>query len=351
MMMIRKFFKNLSFTRSDIGLIALVALYVLIGYIIAFRYEALGFYNPVMYVRTGIDFTKVLLMGYLVFWGLWTFYVMIFVRPAKLKDYLWQDLQRNALNLQRYKQAIPVFLAFIVMLSTFTSLKTMIPYVHHFSWDIPLADLDALLHGGKDPWRWLHPVLGYPYITQAINVVYNFWLLALYLVLYAQLLRLKDPQTRMQFFYTMVLCWAINGSFLAMIFSSGGPCFFDEITGLDRFQPLMDYLQSVGSEDHQIWALINQDNLWQEYSEKAHGIGAGISAMPSIHVATALIFMLVGLRSNRFWKIASILFFMTIMLGSVHLGWHYAIDGYVAILTTLPLWFFSGWLIKKLSRI
>jgi len=341
--------KALTFQRTDYGLFALIALYVLIGYGIAAAFDALSFYSPFRYVSTAIMFTKVLLLGYIVFWGLWVFYVMMFVRPQNLKAYLWDDLQRNALNKQRYIQALPIFIGFIFILSTFTSLKTMIPFVNPFEWDMRFAAWDAALHGGVDPWRLLQPVLGYPLITQLVNYVYNFWLLVLYLMLYWQLLSLKDAATRMQFFYTILLCFAINGSFLAMLLSSAGPCYFEFVTGLDRFAPLMNYLHSIGGEEYKIWALVNQDYLWEEYSSKAHGIGAGVSAMPSVHVSTALIFMMVGLRSNQFWRMGSIVFFAFILVGSVHLGWHYAIDGYVAILTTLPMWFFSGWLVKKLS--
>lgn len=31
------------------------------------------------------------------------------------------------------------------------------------------------------------------------------------------------------------------------------------------------------------------------------------------------------------------------MIGSVHLGWHYAIDGYVSILAVIVIWKAVGW--------
>ncbi|MCV5838215.1 phosphatase PAP2 family protein, partial [Escherichia coli] len=40
-------------------------------------------------------------------------------------------------------------------------------------------------------------------------------------------------------------------------------------------------------------------------------------------------------------------FAILIQIGSVHLGWHYAIDGYVGTLLTVLLWKIVGWFIKR----
>lgn len=34
-----------------------------------------------------------------------------------------------------------------------------------------------------------------------------------------------------------------------------------------------------------------------------------------------------------------------VRIASVHLGWHYALDGAVALLLVLPIWKISGWLV------
>lgn len=358
--MLKTFFKDFKITPAEAGLAALVGLYVIAGYIVAIIFHATDFYNPVMYVDTSAQFTWVFFCSYVIFWGLWALYSMVFIRPPKLRVYLWADLQKNALNKERLMRALPVFVTCIFLLSTFTSLKTMIPYVNGFKWDTVFSAWDANIHGGIDPWRLLQPIIGHPYVTMAINLVYNMWLAVLYVVLFVQLLSLKDPHTRMQFFYTLTLCWALIGSLLAMLFSSGGPCYYAAITGLDHYKPLMDYLYSIGSNgeswallsgpNNTLWALTSQEYLWNEYITKAHnGIGAGISAMPSVHVSTAFLFMLVGWRSNKFWKIVSAAFFAFIMIGSVHLAWHYAIDGYVAIILTWILWRLSGCFLRKIE--
>ncbi|MBA2459086.1 MAG: hypothetical protein H0V43_09070 [Gemmatimonadales bacterium] len=41
------------------------------------------------------------------------------------------------------------------------------------------------------------------------------------------------------------------------------------------------------------------------------------------------------------------LYVVLILLGSVHLNGHYAIDGYVSILGALAVWPLSAWLVRR----
>ncbi|MGD9665727.1 MAG: phosphatase PAP2 family protein, partial [Novosphingobium sp.] len=75
--------------------------------------------------------------------------------------------------------------------------------------------------------------------------------------------------------------------------------------------------------------------------------GRGISAMPSMHVSIAVLFALVTYRISRPLCIAASVFAALIMLGSVHLAYHYAVDGYVAIIATLAIWVLAGWIERK----
>ena len=40
-------------------------------------------------------------------------------------------------------------------------------------------------------------------------------------------------------------------------------------------------------------------------------------------------------------------FAVVIQVGSVHLGWHYAVDGYIGARLTLAVWLGVGWVMKK----
>ena len=108
----------------------------------------------------------------------------------------------------------------------------------------------------------------------------------------------------------------------------------------------MFYLYSV-SEYLPVWALQTQEMLWQSYLTNQSGIGSGISAMPSVHVAVAFLFLLMSRGYTKWARRFFVVFFIFILLGSVHLGWHYAVDGYLAMIVTGVIWFLSGRLIKN----
>ena len=99
---------------------------------------------------------------------------------------------------------------------------------------------------------------------------------------------------------------------------------------------------------YKIFAVDTQNLVWNAASKNQSMIGGGISAMPSIHVSTALLFWLLAREIKNKHEKLFVIFFVLIMLGSVYLGWHYAVDGYLAIITTYALWQISGWMVRNL---
>src|SRR5262245_29974527 len=100
----------------------------------------------------------------------------------------------------------------------------------------------------------------------------------------------------------------------------------------------MTYLQSVNTIVP-VWALNVQDMLWQGYVGEA--AFKGISAMPSMHNATTLLFATAAFKVNRVagWLLS--VHAALIFLGSIHLGWHYAVDSYLAWPLMLLVWCLS----------
>jgi hypothetical protein len=153
----------------------------------------------------------------------------------------------------------------------------------------------------------------------------------------------------MQFINSFILCWGVNGVLLATLFSSAGPCYFERLyPNNPYYKDLMDYL-IMSNQTQNIWALKAQDFLWQRYLQTDLGVGSGISAMPSMHVSITFLITLTHYRINPKLAHLILLYTIVILIGSVHLGWHYAVDGYVSLILTYLIWYTVG-LVTNRSR-
>lgn len=89
-----------------------------------------------------------------------------------------------------------------------------------------------------------------------------------------------------------------------------------------------------------LWFLKTQQMLWDGYTGKIAALG--ISAMPSMHNASAVLFALAFWPVSRTVGLLFAAYAVVILIGSVHLGWHYAVDGYAAVAITLAAWWIAG---------
>lgn len=269
-------------------------------------------------------------------------YVALVLRPERPLRHLAQDWGRRFLTPQRLIAALPVVLVLPLFMSAFTSMKSMIPWLSPFSWDPAFSSWDRTLHGGVDPWRLLQPFLGTPAGTAFMNLVYHKWFLVVNAVLLWQAFATGAPRLRQQFLIAFVLTWVLLGTGMALLLPAAGPCYFGRVTTLaNPYEPLMTYLEGV----HLVgWnpAFALQERLWDFYSSGSLALGGGISAMPSMHVALSILFVLLGFRASRLAGSLFLIFAALILLGSVHLGWHYAIDGYAVIPLVWLIWRVSG---------
>jgi PAP2 superfamily len=234
--------------------------------------------------------------------------------------------------------------ATLLFVFAFTVAKAKITAVAPFQWDATFDLWDRTLHFGYRPWELLAPLLNYGPVSFALNFNYNMWFLVMNLFWVHYAFYAKPSVARTQFFLCFMLCWMLGGSVVAIIFSSAGPCYY-ALIGLDpaAYAAPLQHLKTV-NETFPIWALGTQDWLWQFKLQDS--VFGGIAAMPSLHNATALLFVLASWKATPLIRNLTILHCALVFLGSIHLVWHYAVDAYMGWAITLVIWF----AVKPLAR-
>ena len=265
-------------------------------------------------------------------------------KPPSLLGAIGGELRELVTKPARIINALPVFAAMVFFNKAMVELKPAIPAINPFSWDLAFMELDRVLHFGTDPWVLLQPIMGFDHVTYWVNVAYNFWFVALFGAWFWFGFRSQASELRTRFFLAYMLIWWVGGGLLAVVFSSAGPVYYGLI-GLapDPFTPLFAYLHDVDTR-LPLWVLKTQQLLWDGYTGKTAALG--ISAFPSMHNASAILFALATWKCSRVIGILFAVYAAVILLGSVHLGWHYAVDGYAGIALGIAGW----WLAAPIAR-
>jgi PAP2 superfamily len=265
------------------------------------------------------------------------YHIARYVKPESPGRELMRDMKRYLSDRQRLANGAPIMLVMAVMAFIFSEIQGSTLALNPNTWDVEFAQLDKWLHFGKQPWEWLHPILGYAPITFLINLNYNMWFFTMIMLLIWFGFAREGSEDRTRFVLSYIGIWIIGGNILAIIFSSAGPCYYSRL-GLspDPYHDLMAYLRHV-NETIPVWAVTLQDTLWQNHMTGAD-VGE-VSAMPSLHNASAMLFAFMGYRVSKLWGRVLAAHAALIYVGSIHLGWHYAIDAYLGWAVTLVVWF------------
>jgi len=269
----------------------------------------------------------------------WKLIHMIFVeKPTSPSRALVQWIAGFVTKDARVSGFFHMFAAVSFFVIGFAVLKGAVGVINPFEWDRMFLDWDRVLHFGYLPHELLWPLINNHFAMLVINSLYNVW----FFVLMACFLTagINSRPVHMQYLVSFMLTWLIGGFFLATIFSSAGPAFYERAGFGEDYLPLMSALKQAGGQTA-LWALSTQDVLWEGFVGERRG-SAGISAFPSMHVATATLMALYARRVNRILGWVAWGFLAAIMLGSVVLAWHYAVDGYASIALAAVVWKIAG---------
>ena len=252
----------------------------------------------------------------------------------------WPDYRRH-LSLERLTGLFLVWALLALVLTQFGAFKPAIPEFQPFVWDERFMRLDRLLHFGRDPWALLQPVVGYPVVTYAIDSLYYLWF-PISTLFFAWMGWRPCDEVRSRFFLTYFLLWILLGTAMATAFSSAGPVYYADVVGDPAlFGELTSYLSSV-AERYPLVAPSVQEMLWAGYTGQSTVPVEVIAAMPSIHVAVPILFSIAAWKIHRWLGIMFALYAVVTLIGSIHLAWHYAVDGYVVMVLVPALWWLSG---------
>jgi len=305
-----------------------------------------------------VGFVAFAAMAVFAVFAIWYLYHARIRKVPNFQAVAWHRIRSDFLSRDRLLLALPVLALWPVTASAFSFIKSAIPMIQPFYLDEALQRWDRLIHFGVDPWRILQPIVGYTWITYAINFGYTTWFFVMQAMLVLQAAATGDRKRRMQFLLSMALAWSLIGNLAAVLMSSAGPCYYALVSdGPNPFAPLMAYLEgaaanlSVGAFGYELGlpftALMLQDLLWQSYATSDTSIAMGISAAPSMHIASSWIIARLLWSKGGKAAVGGSLFLLMIFIGSIHLGWHYAIDGYLAVAGAWLLWRLTGWLLDR----
>lgn len=205
-------------------------------------------------------------------------------------------------------------------LVAFMWIKPLLNVLVPFWADPLLANLDAALFFGHEPWtllQWLNfPAAGFIY--------HPLWFLSVMLGLLLAIAAPASPDRSAVLLGYFVL-WTLVAPLIHSALPAAGPIFYEAMGYGPRFADMPLNPETAGVADY----------LWQFYASGSYGAGNGISAMPSMHVTTSAWVVIAVWTGARRWVPLALLAFLTIFGMSIALGWHYALDGVVGTAAAL----------------
>lgn len=246
---------------------------------------------------------------------------------------------------------LAAFAAFYVTLCVVCNLKSIILFMTPQPMDEFWIWLEQKIHFGFLPNVYFANLLSdADYVYRFFDYLYLSWFLVCLTYLSFVILGNPAHPLRERFMFSYLFLWFVAGNIVAAFSASVGPIFlkdfYDPATSTPAFLAVSDaagrFVTQTG--DLGLFAAVFK-NLILDFIRNQQMVDLnGPSAMPSLHVGIAALLAIHSYHVYRplFYVMATYLFL--ILAGSVILQWHYAVDGYVAILLALLIWKLSAYL-------
>ncbi len=290
----------------------------------------------------------VITAGLAALWVVVTGLGVLFERPRRLREMLAEVKRRiwSTTTIEHIAGILILVAGVNAMFDVFAAFKPAIPRFNEYTWDPLLADVDEALHLGTAPWALMAALPGWETLVGLLDRAYIRWYDVMTMTLLG-VVAFARPRPRLQFFMGFVTLWILGGTVGGTSMASGGPVYYERFTGdAARFAELFSGLDATAP-----LARALQENLWTAYVTPGGTFPfEGISAMPSLHVAVAAYLAAWAWRWGWLPGSLGTLWALIILIGSVALGWHYAIDGYAGVLIALAIYWASVRIIGHARR-
>jgi membrane-associated phospholipid phosphatase len=185
-----------------------------------------------------------------------------------------------------------------------------------------------------------------------LDRAYAIWLPLMFLFPAVAVMAVEDVRIRTRLLGCWLVSWVVIGSIGAWAFGSAGPCYYNALVGphpgFAALHQQLAHLAAQAQAQSQVIAAIDfQSMLLNEHKGAQFVSAGGISAMPSMHVAMATLFAIGGFRVSRPFGWVMTIYAVMIWIASIHLGWHYAIDGIAGASMMAGLWLLSGKIVGR----
>lgn len=207
-------------------------------------------------------------------------------------------------------------------------LKVAVPLLRpDVLFDQDLFRLETALHLGVNPGRLLQGLFPYPALWRVLDAYYGAFI---YTVIggvgwFAATVSTRD---RARFAAGFTLLW-VAGSWFYLAVPSLGPCYVLK----DDYTEVREAMPSQSATMNLLFAHYGRVRGFYKHPEGTDlSPYLGVAAMPSLHVAAQAFLMLFARKRSRvlfvlFSALTAVTFFTAVVS-----GWHYAIDGYAALL-------------------
>lgn len=306
--------------------------YITLSIILSWYFDFIIYYNIVFHFKYDLPLLGLITLSLLLVMLCTTLKKSLTREDASLFGPSWRaHMCQYYFTVQRAYDLIRILILLKLVLTIYCNIKQAIPSINPFTYDDILLRSDILFHFGVNPMELCIAALGSPAVSGFFDWLYVTWYGVKILILIIFIL-LQDRNLNIQFFRAYFALWILGG-LTAVLIPSLGPiyCYSDWFANLNK--PIATTLQ------HQLWSHYQQVLISPDQYKVF--IYEGIAAFPSLHVGVVALFTFFLFHVHRILGILMAIYTLLIQIGSVLLGWHYAIDGYFAILLAFVLYKFS----------